>query len=137
MGLDAYQGLFIFFGLMVLAGLVFLALTHLVQIRVKADKYDWTRPYECGIATDLRFIGRFPVHYYLVGVFFVIFDVETIFLVPWALAGNQYRANGDQLFWFMVMLPFFFVLVLGYVYDVLSGVLEWGRQGDSAGRSGS
>lgn len=135
--MSAYIGIFLYFGLMVLAGLVFVGLSHLVQIRVKADKYDWTRPYECGIRTGGLQIDRFPIHYYLIGIMFVVFDVETIFLVPWALSGNFFKElDNGAAYWFLVMLPFFIILVIGYMYDYSTGIFDWGTAtGDNETRN--
>jgi NADH-quinone oxidoreductase subunit A len=126
--LEAYGGLFIFFGLMVLAGVVFITLSHAVQIRVKADKYDWTKPYECGLITEGLKLERYPIHYYLVGILFVIFDVETVFFVPWAIVGQEFRDAGVGAFWYGEMLIFLFILIVGYLYLLQRGVFEWGSK---------
>ena len=126
--LTEYTGVFLYFGMMVLAGLVFVGLSHGLQSRVKTDKYNWAKPYECGLRTAGLQMDRFPIHYYLVGIMFVVFDVETIFLVPWAVVGNEFKAfDGGAMHWFFVMLPFFLLLVVGYVYDIASGIFDWGR----------
>lgn len=130
MQLNPYAGLFIFFGLMVLAGAVFIGLSHAVGIRVKADKYDWTRPYECGLRTDGLRLDRYPIHYYLVGILFVIFDVETVFFVPWAIVGQVFRNTSQRAaaFWYVEMLVFLVILILGYLYLLERGVFEWGSR---------
>jgi NADH-quinone oxidoreductase subunit A len=126
--LEAYGGLFIYFGLMVLAGVVFILLSHAVQIRVRADKYDWTKPYECGLITEGLKLDRYPVHYYLVGILFVIFDVETIFFVPWAIVGQEFRDSGVGAFWYVEMLIFLLILIVGYLYLLEREVFEWGSK---------
>ena len=76
--------------------------------------------YECGIkaASDSR--GRYTVRFYIIAILFVIFDVETIFLFPWAI---QYRALG----WFGVaeVLVFLAILVVGYFWAYKKGALDW------------
>jgi len=76
--------------------------------------------YECGIkaASDSR--GRYTIRFYIVAILFVIFDVETIFLFPWAV---RYRALG----WFGVaeVAVFLGVLVVGYIWAYKKGALEW------------
>jgi NADH-quinone oxidoreductase subunit A len=76
--------------------------------------------YECGIraASDSR--GRYTVRFYIVAILFVIFDVETIFLYPWAV---RYRHFG----WFGVaeVAVFLAILVVGYVWAWKKGALEW------------
>ena len=76
--------------------------------------------YECGIkaASDSR--GRYTVRFYIIAILFVIFDVETIFLFPWAV---RYK----QLGWFGVgeVGVFLAFLVIGYVWAYKKGALEW------------
>lgn len=77
-------------------------------------------PYECGVepAGDAR--ERFSVRFYIIAILFVIFDVETIFLFPWAV-------NYDRLalFGFIEMLIFLGILIVGYFYVWKKGALEW------------
>lgn len=78
-------------------------------------------PYECGIApTSSAFDHPFSVRYYLIAVLFIVFDVETIFLFPWAI---RFR----QLGWFgaIEMAIFLAILVVGYVYAWRRKVLSW------------
>jgi len=76
--------------------------------------------YECGIkaASDSR--GRYTVRFYIIAILFVIFDVETIFLFPWAV---RYRALG----WFGVaeVAVFLAILIVGYIWAYRKGALEW------------
>ena len=76
--------------------------------------------YECGIkaASDSR--GRYTVRFYIIAILFVIFDVETIFLFPWAV---RYRKLG----WFGVweVAVFLAILVVGYIWAYKKGALEW------------
>jgi NADH-quinone oxidoreductase subunit A len=128
MELNAYVGLFLYFGLMVAAGLFFVGFSHLCQISVKTDKYDWSRPYECGIRTEGLPMDRYPIHYYLVGIMFVIFDVETVFMVPWAIVGHDFKFTGSHVFWFVEMLVFLVILIIGYIYLLQERVFDWGRE---------
>jgi NADH-quinone oxidoreductase subunit A len=78
-------------------------------------------PYECGVASPTEaFDHRFSVRYYLIAVLFVVFDVETIFLFPWAVMYHKLR-----LFGFIEMLVFLVILVVGYVYAWRRGALSW------------
>ena len=76
--------------------------------------------YECGIqaASDAR--GRYSVRFYIIAILFVIFDVETIFLFPWAI---QYKVLG--LFGMIEMLVFLAILIVGYIWIFRKGALEW------------
>ena len=78
-------------------------------------------PYECGIkAPTTAYDTRFSIRYYLIAVLFVVFDVETIFLFPWAVS---FKMLG--LFGFIEMLVFLAILLVGYVYAWRRGALEW------------
>jgi NADH-quinone oxidoreductase subunit A len=77
-------------------------------------------PYECGIevSTDAR--DRYSVRYYLVAMLFVIFDIETVFLYPWAVIMDELL-----LFGLVEMLVFLGILIVGYAYAWRKGALEW------------
>lgn len=89
-------------------------------IRPSAPSITKLEAYECGIkaASDSR--GRYTVRFYIVAILFVIFDVETIFLFPWAV---RYKSLG----WFGVaeMVVFLAILVVGYIWAYKKGALEW------------
>jgi len=76
--------------------------------------------YECGVETQGEPRQRYSVRYYVIAVLFVVFDVETIFLFPWAV---KYRALG--LFGFVEMVVFLAILLFGYLYAWKKGALEW------------
>ena len=78
-------------------------------------------PYECGIepSTD-AFDTRFSVRYFLIAVLFVVFDVETIFLFPWAIMFNRLG-----LFGLIEMVIFLAILVVGYFYCWKRKALDW------------
>ena len=76
--------------------------------------------YECGVETHGTVRERMHIRYYVIAVLFVVFDVETIFMFPWAV---RFRALG--LFGLVEMVLFIAILVLGYVYVWKKGALEW------------
>src|SRR5207245_9565491 len=77
-------------------------------------------PYDCCIepVTDAR--DRYSIRYYLVAMLFVIFDVETVFMFPWAVIFNKL-----MLFGLIEMIVFIFILVVGYYYAWLKDALDW------------
>ena len=78
-------------------------------------------PYESGIApTTTAFDTRFSVRYFLIAVLFVVFDVETIFLFPWAVYFHRLG-----LFGLIEMVVFLVILVVGYFYVWRRGALDW------------
>jgi len=78
-------------------------------------------PYECGIApTSLAFDHRFSVRYFLIAVLFIVFDVETVFLFPWAIRFKQLGLFGA-----VEMAIFLAILLIGYFYAWKRKVLSW------------
>lgn len=76
--------------------------------------------YECGIAAETDTRGRYSIRFYLVAILFVIFDVETIFLLPWAI---QFDVLG--LFGLIEMLVFLAILIVGYIWLFRQRALKW------------
>jgi len=95
--------------------LVFTSLIH-------PSKYNKVKlePYECGIEpiTDAR--DRYSIRYYLIAMLFVIFDVETVFMFPWAVIFDDLG-----LFGLIEMMVFIFILLVGFFYAWKKGALEW------------
>jgi NADH-quinone oxidoreductase subunit A len=84
-------------------------------------------PYECGIVPVRVPRGeRFPVKFYLVAMLFIVFDIETIFLFPWAV---EFRRLG--LFGLVEMVVFIGLVLVAYVYVWKTGGLDWGPTGAS------
>jgi NADH-quinone oxidoreductase subunit A len=77
-------------------------------------------PYECGVDPGDRIRGRYTIRYYIVALLFVIFDVEVIFLFPWAV---QFKLLG--LFGLLEMTIFLGILIVGYIWIWRKGALEW------------
>ena len=77
--------------------------------------------YECGIEpTPHAVAGRFPVKYYLVAMTFIIFDIEVVFLYPWAVAFSELGAFG-----LIAMLSFIFLITVPFLYEWRRGGLDW------------
>ena len=108
--------------LFVLLAIGFAAFTLLFARLLNAGKANPVKlePYECGIepVTDAR--DRYSIRYYLIAMLFVIFEVETVFMFPWAVMLDELA-----LFGLVEMLVFLFILVVGYCYAWNKGALEW------------
>ena len=78
--------------------------------------------YECGIQPTPHAVGggRFPVKYYLVAMTFIIFDIEVVFMYPWAVAFSELQAFG-----LIAMLSFIFLITVPFVYEWRRGGLDW------------
>jgi NADH-quinone oxidoreductase subunit A len=108
--------------MMVLAGAfailsVFASTRFFAPKNPTAEKLD---PYECGIVPEHETAERFPVQFYLIAMVFIAFDIEVIFLYPWAVAMRQL-----QLFGFIEMLIFVAIIMVAYVYLRREGVFDW------------
>ena len=100
------------------AGISLIASKLLAPRRPTASKED---PYECGIASTQGPPERFPVRFFLIGMIFIVFDVEIIFMYPWA---TVFREIG--LFGFVAILFFSFAVFESFLYVIGNGALELG-----------
>jgi NADH-quinone oxidoreductase subunit A len=83
------------------------------------------KPYECGIPAESDARGRYSVRFYIVAMLFVIFDVETMFLIPWAILYKGWVAMHQGLFALVSMVVFLGILLAGYLWLYKKGALEW------------
>ena len=83
------------------------------------------KPYECGIPPESDARGRYSVRFYIVAMLFVIFDVETMFLIPWAILYKGWVAAHQGLFALVSMVLFLGILLVGYLWLYKKGALEW------------
>ena len=113
-----YIPIVIFFLIAVLLPIVLLGLSRLLHRRVFGREK--LMPYECGVDPIGDARERFSVRFYIVAMLFLVFDVETIFLFPWAIMYDKLA-----LFGLVEMLVFIGILVVGYYYAWQKGALEW------------
>ena len=115
--------------LQVIVAIGFAASALIVSVILgKAGKRNATKDsaYECGMLPIGEAQPRFSVKFYLVAMLFILFDLEIVFMYPWAVIYRGYVAqHGAEIFW--DMLSFVGVLTVGYVYAVMKGVLDWKR----------
>lgn len=102
------------------AGLVALAMWLAGLISPRSFNQQKGEAYECGIPTRGVSMTRFNVGYYLFAILFLMFDVETVFLFPWAVCLRGLGGAGVA-----AVAVFFAILVLGLVYAWRKGALEW------------
>lgn len=80
-------------------------------------------PYECGMIPQGEVQPRFSVKFYLVAMLFILFDLEIVFMYPWAVVYKEAIAHGSTIFW--SMLSFISILMVGYVYALKKGALDF------------
>src|SRR6266480_2727879 len=113
-----YIPIIIMFLISVLLPVVLLYASRLIQRRV--FEREKLMPYECGVDPIGDARERFSVRFYIVAMLFLVFDVETIFLFPWAIIYDKLAVFG-----LVEMLLFIGILVVGYYYAWRKGALEW------------
>ncbi len=116
--LQNYTPILIFIILALGFGLVTLALSYLVQPKYPEDEK--LSVYECGSEPFSDSRMPFPVRYYVIAMLFVIFDIEVIFLYPWAITFHELGVIG-----LIEMMIFIGLFVIAYVYAWRKGALEW------------
>jgi NADH-quinone oxidoreductase subunit A len=85
-------------------------------------------PYECGKDPVGSARERFSVKFYLIAMIFILFDIEVIFLIPWAVVSKSLAAQGLGTFVYVEMMIFILLLLAGYIYVVKKGAFDWGDQ---------
>jgi NADH-quinone oxidoreductase subunit A len=122
--LASYVPLLILIALVVISAVAIVVLSHLFSpTRPTPVKHE---PYESGIPPLGTARERFDVKFYLVAVLFIVFDIEVVFMMPWAVAFRQLDILGlGILGGLLEMIVFVAVLLVGYVYLWKRGALEW------------
>jgi NADH-quinone oxidoreductase subunit A len=119
--MDAYLPLVV---MLVLAGL-FVGLSFVASelLAPQAPNPAKTAFYESGIVPEYEPVERFPVKFYMVAMAFIVFDVEVVFLYPWAVTIDDVGTYG-----LVAMAVFAVPFVLSFAYELSQGVLDWGPQ---------
>ena len=117
--MDDYLPLFVMFVLAV--GFVLISITASKLLAPSRSTVAKEAPYECGIVPSREPPERFPVTFYLVAMIFIVFDIEIIFLFPWA---TVYRSLGG--YGLGVMAAFIVPFFLSFVWEISQGGLDWG-----------
>lgn len=112
------ESLILFF--IVGAFLVGFALTFAFFVAPRSSNLQKAEPYECGIPTEGLTWLQFNVGYYLFAIVFLVFDVESVFIFPWAVVMKELGMVA-----FIEIIIFFFVLGLGLLYAWKKGALKW------------
>ncbi len=118
-----YVAIAIFIALTTLVGVIAITLGTIFGPQRPAGKK--SMPYESGMNPIGPGIRRVPVRFYLIAVLFILFDIEVVFFIPWALVYNDFVKNGQGLFMLGEMLVFIVILLVGYAYAWKKGALEW------------
>ena len=101
-----------------------LAASHIFGQRAKGN-YIKDAAYECGIPAEDKPHPRFSVKFYITAMLFILFDIEVVFLVPWAMIYRDFIAENISIV--APILVFLGVIILGLVYEIKQGALEWDK----------
>ena len=101
-----------------------LVIQHLVSPRHNKGN-DKLMSYECGEVPEGSAWVKFNVRFYIIALVFIIFDVEVVFLFPWAVVYQDFIASGNGLLVLMEMLIFVVILTIGFAYVWVKGDLDW------------
>lgn len=114
-----FYPVYVYLALAIFMTMILLGLTWIIPTNKKSNvKF---MPYESGIQTETHLLKkRFPLRHYLVGLLFLIFDIEVIFLYPWAVIAGKIGP-----FAFIEMAIFLAILIVGFIYIWKKGGLEW------------
>ena len=112
----------------ILVGIVF-GIAPVVSGMVLAPRRPYDEklsPYECGFEAFADTRMKFDVRYYLIAILFILFDLEVAFLVPWATIFKEIvHTDSVKWFGFIEMMVFLVILLVGYIYALLKGALDW------------
>jgi NADH-quinone oxidoreductase subunit A len=103
--------------------LLIVALGHLFGPRRPTDRK--SMPYESGMKPIGPGTRRMPVRFYLIAVLFIIFDIEVVFIFPWAVILRSFVADGLGFLALAAMGIFILILLVGFVYEWKMGAMEW------------
>ena len=109
----------VLFGIAVITPVAIIGLSYIAGPARAKRRTDLT-PYECGVKPFESARRRFSVKFYMVAMLFIIFDIETAILFPWAVS-----MNAAPQFLFAQAIVFILILAVGYVYILRKGVLNW------------
>ena len=101
-------------------------LANLILGRAGTNNPTKDTAYECGITPAPGPQPRFSVKFYLVAMLFILFDIEIVFMYPWAVVFKDFIAQfGTVILW--SMLSFVIILMVGYIYAIKKGALDWSK----------
>jgi NADH-quinone oxidoreductase subunit A len=106
-----------------LVALIAIGLGELFGPKKKTERK--SMPYESGMTPYGAGTRRVPVRFYLIAVLFILFDIEVVFFLPWAIVFREFIKEGLGLFILAEMIVFIVILLVGYVYAWKKGALEW------------
>jgi len=121
--LGVYLPILILAVVAILFGLISITMSSLIGPKKPSEVK--MAPYECGCEPVGSARERFSIKFYLIAMLFILFDIEAVFLYPWAVVFKKFIRAGSGAFILLEMLIFIVILFVGYIYLWKKGALEW------------
>lgn len=109
-------GIFFILSLFISGFILFLS----IRLTIKNPDSEKLSTYECGFEPYEDARNLFDVRFYLVAILFLVFDLEAVYFFPWCISFNTLNESG-----FLLMLDFIFELLIGFIYAIQVGALDW------------
>ena len=117
-----YLPIFVFLFAVGVLGIVMLTSSYVIGLLRRNPTEEKESTYECGMVPIKDARRRFDIRFYMVAMLFILFDIEVVFLYPWAVLFDKFN---PVIFGFIEMILFIVVLLFGYVYIWRKGALDW------------
>lgn len=129
----AYFGVFVLFVFSFIAFNYTLKIQRFISRKLATKSRDKLKlaPYECG-PTPLKQPTKIPHQFFVIALLFVLFDIEVVFMIPWAVVYKEALGNGFGVLLFIEMISFILLLVIGLVYAWKKGALQWHTSSQSS-----
>jgi len=118
-----YINALIFSGIVIITAFLMILGSYLLGPRRTSKQKNI--PYECGVDPLDKEQKKFNIKFYLIAALFILFDVEIVFIVPWALIYKDMVLSGFGIFLMIDMFVFIFILAIGILYILKKGALKW------------
>lgn len=116
---------FVCAGVVLIFGSLLLAVARLFSSKASSVSLAKQLPYECGLEGEIKSTSRVPVQFYLTAILFILFDIEIVFLFPWAVAFNDFIVKGEVLQVLAGVSVFLLIFIYGLFWEVYSKALQW------------
>ena len=112
-------------GVVIAFGSLLLGIAKLLGISPASSSLDKSLPYECGLRGEVKKTSQVSVQFYLTAILFILFDIEIIFLYPWALTFNDFILEGEGWKVLLAMGVFLLIFIYGLIWEIFSKALQW------------
>ncbi len=126
--MDSLVPVFVCAIIVITFGVLLLSIARFISLKVSRPKpltKAKSLPYECGLEGEEKTDSRVPIQFYLTAILFILFDIEIIFLYPWALSFNDFIEDGKAVPVLLAMILFLAIFIYGLFWEIKSNALKW------------